>query len=155
MGRWSKRRWRHAEGLHFSLFSPHKQEKPDHKQVWERACESGIGGVLANPSPLIAADANQAGPDRQDRSCCVCPVFARCDSADAATLTFHDATSDDGANTSANETLTWLDSQGWRAIIPPKKTACRWVCVAEVCVCEAREKDSKSARLCHHLLQWD
>lgn len=27
MGRWSKRRWRHAEGLHFSLFSPHKQEK--------------------------------------------------------------------------------------------------------------------------------
>lgn len=28
MGRWSKRRWRHAEGLHFSLFSPHKQEKP-------------------------------------------------------------------------------------------------------------------------------
>lgn len=28
MGRWSKRRWRHAEGLHFSLFSPHKQEEP-------------------------------------------------------------------------------------------------------------------------------
>ena len=28
MGRWSKRRWRHAEGLHFSLFSPHKQERP-------------------------------------------------------------------------------------------------------------------------------
>ncbi len=28
MGRWSKRRWRHAEGLHSSLFSPHKQEKP-------------------------------------------------------------------------------------------------------------------------------
>lgn len=28
MGRWSKRRWRHAVGLHFSLFSPHKQEKP-------------------------------------------------------------------------------------------------------------------------------
>lgn len=25
MGRWSKRRWRHAVGLHFSLFSPHKQ----------------------------------------------------------------------------------------------------------------------------------
>lgn len=28
MGRWSKRRWRHAEGLDFSFFSPHKQEKP-------------------------------------------------------------------------------------------------------------------------------
>lgn len=28
MGRWSKRRWRHAEGLRFPLFSPHKQEKP-------------------------------------------------------------------------------------------------------------------------------
>jgi len=28
MGRWSKRRWRHAEGIDFSLFSPHKQEKP-------------------------------------------------------------------------------------------------------------------------------
>ena len=28
MGRWSKRRWRHAEGLNFSLFSPHKQGKP-------------------------------------------------------------------------------------------------------------------------------
>lgn len=25
MGRWSERRWRHAEGLHVSLFSPHKQ----------------------------------------------------------------------------------------------------------------------------------
>lgn len=25
MGRWSERRWRHAVGLHFSLFSPHKQ----------------------------------------------------------------------------------------------------------------------------------
>lgn len=25
-GRWSERRWRHAEGLHFSLFSPHKRD---------------------------------------------------------------------------------------------------------------------------------
>lgn len=30
----------------------------EQKQVWERACESGTGGVLANPSPLIAADAS-------------------------------------------------------------------------------------------------
>ncbi|KAM7403147.1 hypothetical protein PAMA_003866 [Pampus argenteus] len=49
------------------------------------------------------------------------PTCARCDSADAATLTFHDATSYDGADTSANETLTWLDSRGWHAIIPPKR----------------------------------
>lgn len=27
------------------------------KQVLEQACESGTGRVLANPSPLIAADA--------------------------------------------------------------------------------------------------
>lgn len=30
----------------------------EQKQVWERACESGTGGVLANPSPLIAVDAS-------------------------------------------------------------------------------------------------
>lgn len=102
---------------------------------------------------------DQTCPDRRGRACCVCPARAQCDSADTAALTFPDATSYDLANTSANKTLTWLDSQGWHAIILPKKTACWCVCVGVqvsclyVCVCEAREKDSKSACLCHHPLQ--
>lgn len=77
---------------------------------------------------------DQAWPDWQGRACCVCPACAQCGSADTATLTFPDATSYDPANTSANETLTWLDSLRWHTIILPKKTACWRVCVGEAYV---------------------
>lgn len=51
---WVKVAPRQIASLSLSLFALDQEQK----QVWERACESGTGGVLANPSPLIAVNAS-------------------------------------------------------------------------------------------------